>query len=515
MKAEMTETEINETGKKVDDSSESTPTTVVIFGATGDLTRRKLIPALYNNFRKGRLERVRHIVGCARREWTTEYFCERAYTGVQEFSPDTFSEEIWKEFSKMLRYEQVHLDRNEDFRRLASTLGTIEAPASDRLYYLATMPELYEPVCNALGAEDMVSEEQGSRRIVIEKPFGRSGESARELDDVVHSVFKEHQVFRIDHYLGKETAQNVMFLRFANTIFEPIWNRRYVENVQITVGEDVEVGGRGGYYDSSGVVRDMFQNHLLQLLALTAMEPPATMNPEAIRNERVKVLDSIPPVEPRNAVRAQYEGYRDTDRVASDSTTPTYAAMKLFVNSWRWQGVPFYLRSGKAMCSKCSEIVVRFQAPPGNLFNLSESQGYVPNSIAICIQPREGTHFKYQVKVPDGGTMSRSVDMSFNYRDAFPDNPIPDSYERLLLDAIGGDVALFARSDGIASSWRILDSLLQSWESDDADAQPLAFYKPGSWGPSEADELLARSGHTWKLGCLGGDEDQSCIEVGE
>ncbi|MFW5994689.1 MAG: glucose-6-phosphate dehydrogenase [Spirochaetia bacterium] len=496
-------------------TSESTSTSVVIFGATGDLTRRKLIPALYNNYRKGRLERVQHIVGCARREWSTEYFRERAYTGVKEFSSGTFCEETWNAFSRMLRYEQVHLDQTEDFRRLALTLEQIETPGSDRLYYLATMPELYTPVCRALGDQDMVSEDAGKRRIVIEKPFGRSGESARELDEVVHGVFNEHQVFRIDHYLGKEAAQNVMFLRFANTIFEPIWNRRYVENVQITVSEDVEVGGRGGYYDSSGVVRDMFQNHLLQLLALTAMEPPATLNPEAIRNERVKVLDSIPAVDPRNAVRAQYQGYRQTDRVAADSTTPTYAAMKLFVNSWRWQGVPFYLRSGKAMCSKCSEIVVRFQSPPGNLFNLSESQGYVPNSIAICIQPREGTHFKYQVKVPDGGTASRSVDMSFNYRDAFPDNPIPDSYERLLLDAISGDVALFARSDGIASSWRIIDPLLRSWETDAPDAQPLAFYKPGTWGPSEADELLSRSGHTWQLGCLRGDEDQRCIEVGE
>lgn len=501
----------------MDNSQNST--SVVIFGATGDLTRRKLIPALYNNYRKGRLDHVSRIVGFARRDWSDEYFIEQSRSGVTEFSPDSYREETWGEFSKLLSYRRGNLDQVEDYKSLADYLEKVEANGCGRLYYLATMPELYGPICEALRDYGMTEEDSGPRRIIIEKPFGRDGESARSLDDIVHTAFAEHQVFRIDHYLGKETAQNVLFLRFANTIFEPVWNRRYVENVQITVSETVDVGSRAGYYDSSGVVRDMFQNHLLQLLALTAMEPPATLSANDIRNERAKVLTSVQPVRPEDAIRGQYIGYRDEERVAPDSITPTYAAMKLYVNSWRWQGVPFYLRSGKALCNKTSEIIVRFQEPPGNLFRLDQSDGYTPNTISICIQPREGTHFKYQVKVPDAAGHSRTVDMTFDYPRAFPDNPIPDAYERLLLDAINGDASLFARSDGIAASWRIIDPVLKLWDSDGVDPEtgqapePLAFYERGTWGPREADEMLARRGHGWLLGCGESEQDDGCIEI--
>jgi len=344
------------------------------------------------------------------------------------------------------------------------------------------------------------------RRVVIEKPFGHDGASAATLNEEVHSAFEEHQVYRIDHYLGKETAQNILFMRFANTIFEPIWNRRYISNVQITVAEEVDVAHRAGYYDQAGVLRDMFQNHLLQLLALTAMEPPASLEADDIRNEKVKVLRALIPPSPQDGVRAQYDGYQNSEGVAPDSGTPTYAALRLYVNSWRWQGVPFYLRSGKALARKTSEILVRFQEPPSILFDLSTCDGYIPNTVSICIQPDEGTHLKYQVKVPDQGNASKSVDMSFHYRDGFPDASLPDAYERLLLDAVKGDASLFTRSDGIQAAWKVIDPIMKAWEGTGWDAgkkiSPPARYAKESWGPQEADELLGQHGHSWQLGCL-------------
>jgi glucose-6-phosphate 1-dehydrogenase len=303
--------------------------------------------------------------------------------------------------------------------------------------------------------------------------------------------------------MGKETAQNILFLRFANTLFEPVWNRRYVSNIQVTVAETVDVGHRAGYYDKAGVLRDMFQNQLLQLLALVAMEPPASLNADAIRNEKAKVLGTIRPIHLDNTVRAQYGGYRAADGVAPSSGTPTYAALKLHIDNWRWKGVPFYLRSGKAMAERTSTIIVEFQAPPDIMFKLGENRGFTPNMLSICIQPNEGMQLRFETKVPDTVAESHSVNMNFQYRDAYPGVILPDAYERLLLDALKGDASLFARSDEIEAAWRLIDPVLRGYEAT-PEVSPICGYPVGSWGPTEADALLAKEGHVWRSGC------QSC-----
>jgi glucose-6-phosphate 1-dehydrogenase len=474
------------------------PTTIVIFGASGDLTWRKLIPALYNNYKKGRLSECAYIVGFARRPFTDETLRAKLLEGVKTFTPETFDLSVWEPFSSLIHYFRGDLDVMDDYARLDQYLAKLEEGQANRLYYLATAPEHYELSVMGLGKAGMAEQKDTWRRIIIEKPFGSDLDTAQALNQAVHHVFEENQVYRIDHYLGKETAQNILFFRFANTIFEPIWNRRYVDNIQVTVAESVDIENRAGYYDSVGVICDMFQNHLLQLLTLVAMEPPYSFNAEAVRNEKTKVLESIRPINLQDTVRGQYEGYCDEQGVAPNSQTPTYAALKLYIDNWRWKGVPFFLRSGKALAQKISTINIEFQRPPHLMFHLPEGGLFSPNIISLCIQPDEGIHLRFEAKVPGAIQEMRSVDMDFHYRTSFGAS-LPEAYERLLLDALQGDPSLFTRSDAIETSWKLMDVVNKGWIRE--GIPEMHTYSRGSWGPAESDRLMTLDGRSWRLGC--------------
>ena len=472
--------------------------TIVIFGASGDLTSRKLIPALFSLYKKKRLPSDLRVVGFARSVFDHDAWRESLRESTVQFTESSFDADAWGEFSQRVFYHPGDIAESADFQKLAEFLVSIEPESgADRVYYLSTMPQLYATAVEQLGASGLAADADGQRRVIIEKPFGTDLITARELNDRVHSVFREDQVYRIDHYLGKETVQNLFAMRFGNSIFEPLWNRNYIDHVQITVAEEVVIGSRASYYDQSGILRDMFQNHILQLLMLTAMEPPPRFDATLIRDEKVKVLHSVRPMTggdfAAQTVRGRYQGYLKEPGVPRTSQTETFAILKMYVDNWRWKNVPFYLRSGKAMSCRSSQIVIQFKSPPHLLFG-SKVRDFDANRLVIQIQPAEGLQLHVQSKVPDTEMKTRTSTLDFRFG-GDDTGRMPDGYQRLLIDALSGDPSLFARSDEVELSWGIVDPILAAWRS--PAAPQLLDYPPGLWGPEEATEWMREQRREW------------------
>ncbi|MGI9457524.1 MAG: glucose-6-phosphate dehydrogenase [Aeoliella sp.] len=473
--------------------------TFIIFGASGDLTQRKLIPALYQLHRKGRLPEGTRVVGFSRTQFSHHEWHKQLEQSTRKFAGERFESEKWDTFVHSIYYQPGDIGKQEDIIALSNILDELEGgEESSRVYYLSTAPRFYGLAAEMLGTAGLADESNGPRRLVIEKPFGTSGDSARQLNKVVHRVFDERQVYRIDHYLGKETVQNLLVLRFANTIFEPLWNRNYIDHVQITAAEEVDVGSRAGYYDTAGIVRDMFQNHILQLLMITAMEAPVRYDADAVRDEKVKTLQAVRPMSAESiahdTLRGQYEGYLQAEGVAPESKTATFAAIKLWIDNWRWQGVPFYLRSGKAMSCRSTQIVIQFREPPHMLFADGPRGRCEANRLVIQMQPAEGMQLHFETKVPDAGMKMRQTDLDFSYQREFRGS-IPEAYERLLLDALEGDASLFARADEVEAAWGICDPILEAWQA--GDTPPVLSYEKDLWGPTELGEWISADGRQW------------------
>ncbi len=481
--------------------------TLVIFGASGDLTERKLVPALYQLHVKGRLPEPTRIVGFSRTEYSHDAWRAQLAASTRQFAGGAFQQDAWDRFAASVFYHRGDLTSLADVRGLATFLdgdsggGAASGESETRLYYLATAPRFYEPAIAHLGQSGLADPRRGERRVVVEKPFGTDLATARRLNESIHRHFAEDQIYRIDHYLGKETVQNILVLRFANAIFEPIWNRHYIDHVQITVAEEVAVGDRGPYYDQAGVIRDMFQNHLLQLLMITAMEVPVRYNAQHVRDEKVKVLQAIRPWSPEHVaadtIRGQYRGYHDERGVEPGSATATFAAMKLWIDNWRWQGVPFYLRSGKRMSCRTTQLMIAFRKPPQMLFGDAACE-LQSDSLIVQIQPAEGIQLRFQTKVPDAGMKLRLTDLDFSFSREFR-GVMPEAYERLLLDALQGDASLFARSDEVELAWTICDPVISAWR--ELNQPELEIYEPGFWGPESSSQWMQRQGRYWFDAC--------------
>jgi glucose-6-phosphate 1-dehydrogenase len=489
------------------------PCAIVIFGATGDLTHRKLVPALYNIAADGELPPAVAVIGFARRPKTDDQFRQEMEEATRQFSRQTVRDEIWNDFAKSLFYHQSEFGDEAGYKTLADQLDKLDEESGtrgNRLFYFAAAPDKFETIIQNLKAAGLNKARDGAwARVILEKPFGSDLASARHLNRVVQASFTEDQTYRIDHFLGKETAQNILVLRFANAIFEPLWNTRYIDHVQITAAETLGVENRAGYYETAGALRDMVQNHLLQLLCLVGMEAPTDLSANSIRDEKVKVVRSLrrfQAEEVRNCVvRAQYTagaiagkpvvGYREEQNVSPNSQTETYVALRLWVDNWRWADVPIYVRVGKRLPKSGTEISVHFKKAPQVLFN-RESQVIEQNVLVIRIQPDEGISLRMQAKVPGTSFRIQPVKMDFHYGTSFG-KASPEAYERLLLDAMAGDATLFARRDEVEQAWAFIDTIEEAWAAKE-NAPKLCTYPSGSWGPEEADELLARDGRSWR-----------------
>ena len=480
------------------------PCALTIFGASGDLTQRKLFPAIYALAFRNLLPEQFAVVGVARTKMTADEFRARMQEAVRKHCRDDFRSEVWDELAAGIRYVCADLVDEQEDREVIEVLNEVDetrGTAGNRVYYLAVPPSAIEPIVVQMGPHRTTG---GWTRVIIEKPFGHDLDSAQRLNEVIRAYFDESEIFRIDHYLGKETVQNLLALRFANGIFEPIWNRQFIDHVQVTVAESIGIEQRAAFYERTGAIRDVFQNHLLQLVALTAMEPPVDFTAESVRNEKVKVLSAIRPPGSRRVVRGQYgpghvegkkvQGYRQEPGVASDSSTETFVAAKLYVDNWRWAGTPFYVRVGKRMAKRETTIAIQFKRAPHPPFAKEASEGVSPNVLLIHIQPDEGISLAIGAKVPGQGLNLRTVHMDFLYGGAFR-TELPEAYERLILDCLLGDATLFTREDEVDAQWALVDSIVASWKR---ERSAFPNYDAGTWGPHAAEELLRKDGRAWR-----------------